>query len=51
MSSVISRAEVAMVWRLFRSDAAKDKPSMKVKFEKGEELRLGNPTVKPRARA
>jgi transcriptional antiterminator NusG len=34
----LSEAEVSSI--LFRSEAAKDKPSMKVKFEKGEQVRI-----------
>jgi len=34
----LSEQEVSSI--LFRSDAAKDKPSMKVKFEKGEQVRI-----------
>ncbi len=34
----LSEAEVSSI--LFRSDSAKDKPSMKVKFEKGEQVRI-----------
>ena len=34
----LSEEEVSSI--LFRSDAAKDKPSMKVKFEKGEQVRI-----------
>ena len=34
----LSEQEVSSI--LFRSDAAKDKPSMKVKFEKGEQARI-----------
>jgi transcription termination/antitermination protein NusG len=34
----LSEQEVSSI--LFRSDAAKDKPSMKIKFEKGEQVRI-----------
>jgi transcriptional antiterminator NusG len=34
----LSEAEVSSI--LFRSESAKDKPSMKVKFEKGEQVRI-----------
>ena len=34
----LSEAEVSSI--LFRSDAAKDQPAMKVKFEKGEQVRI-----------
>jgi transcription termination/antitermination protein NusG len=34
----LSEQEVSSI--LFRSDAAKDKPSMKVKFDKGEQVRI-----------
>ena len=34
----LSEQEVSSI--LFRSDSAKDKPSMKVKFEKGEQVRI-----------
>jgi transcription termination/antitermination protein NusG len=34
----LSEAEVSSI--LFRSETAKDKPSMKVKFEKGEQVRI-----------
>jgi len=34
----LTEAEVSSI--LFRSDSAKDKPSMKVKFEKGEQVRI-----------
>jgi transcriptional antiterminator NusG len=34
----LSEQEVSSI--LFRSDAAKDKPSMKVKYEKGEQVRI-----------
>ena len=34
----LSEAEVSSI--LFRSEAAKDKPSLKVKFEKGEQVRI-----------
>ena len=34
----LSEAEVSSI--LFRSDVSKDKPSMKVKFEKGEQVRI-----------
>ena len=34
----LSEAEVSSI--LFRSDAAKDKPAMKIKFEKGEQVRI-----------
>ncbi len=34
----LSEAEVSSI--LFRSEAAKDKPTMKVKFEKGEQVRI-----------
>src|SRR6201998_2167892 len=35
---VLSEAEVSSI--LFRSESSKDKPSMKVKFEKGEQVRI-----------
>ena len=34
----LSEAEVSSI--LFRSESAKDKPSMKIKFEKGEQVRI-----------
>jgi transcriptional antiterminator NusG len=34
----LSEAEVSSI--LFRSDTAKDKPSLKIKFEKGEQVRI-----------
>ena len=34
----LSEAEVSSI--LFRSDSAKDKPAMKIKFEKGEQVRI-----------
>src|SRR5438045_2202128 len=34
----LSEAEVSSI--LFRSEAAKDKPSLKIKFEKGEQVRI-----------
>jgi transcriptional antiterminator NusG len=34
----LSEAEVSSI--LFRSDVSKDKPKMKVKFEKGEQVRI-----------